>query len=79
MVSSSESTGKFAVRGRLYDPEIHVPLMIFCSPIVPAGKVSWAKRSACGMCRRPSSDVLGYRGDSSFPGMSLAETWPAFS
>ncbi len=66
--------GHFRHGNSLYEPEIHVPLVIVAPSGVPAGRVVPGPVSLRDI---PATvvDLLGWRGESPFPGSSLARTW----
>jgi arylsulfatase A-like enzyme len=66
--------GHFRHGTSLYEPEIHVPLVIVAPNRLPAGRVV---REPVSLRDIPATivDLLGWRGESPFPGSSLARTW----
>jgi len=66
--------GDFGHGFSLYEPEIHVPLVVVFPGRVPRGRVAG---EAVSLRDVPATviDLLGSQGDSPFPGTSLAAAW----
>jgi arylsulfatase A-like enzyme len=68
--------GQFRHGATLYEPEIRVPLVVVAPGRLPAGR---AIRVPVSLRDLPATvvDLLGWRRESPFPGVSLAGTWTA--